>query len=175
MKRLILLFLLVSTELFAQLHLDNNSFKMYNGRLITIIPDTVVAPILVYQADSTIIRFEIVLPAHIVPANDSTWLGTLPSNFLVTEVHCWVKQSFNAIGDDILKIGHVDNKDAYMTEVDIGSTGIKTWNHVADGVRVGKYETVERGVWAWYTYTESIPTNGLAIVYIKGVQVGVEP
>jgi len=62
-----------------------------------------------------------------------------------------------------------------MIETDVSSTGIKTNGNVADGVRVGKSEDTERVVYAYYTVTESNPTEGKALITLIWTEVPVKP
>jgi hypothetical protein len=133
-----------------------------------VLSDTLVDPVLIYQSDSTIVRVPRILSKWIVAADhgDSVFIGTLPKNAIILEVQLWVQQRFNAIDTNTVEVGHPNNHDAYIVETDIGSVGRKTNNNVADGVRVGKLESVEREMYAYVVCTGSNPTIGKAHITI---------
>lgn len=130
--------------------------------------DTLADPILLYQADSTVVRVPKILSKWIVAADhgDSVYIGMLPKNTLILEVQLWVQQKFNAIDTNTVQVGHPSNHDAYIIETDIGSVGRKTNNNVADGVRVGKLENVGRAMYAYLKNTGSNPMTGKALITI---------
>jgi len=150
---------------------------MYATKIVSEVPDSTIIPFTIYQPGGIPIRVPYAFSSWITSADhgDSVKLGILPANCLVMEVKLWVEENFNAIGDDIIKVGHSGNKDAYIIETDVSAKGIKTNGNVADGVRIGKTENVVRQIYAYYTVTESIPTTGKALVTIIWTQVDAEP
>lgn len=92
-------------------------------------------------------------------------LGTLPVGAYVIRVQLHVTQAFNSGGTDNIRVGHATDDDAYGTDTDVSTTGIKT---VTAGTGVG-YDTVARAVDATYTNGGGEPTTGTAHVILEYV------
>ena len=170
MKKYLLLFLLLPCVAFAQHGVATTAKKLQVA-----LPDSTEIPTDYFQPDGTPIRAIYGFSSWVQASDDSVKLGVLPADALILEVKLWVKEGFNATGDDYIKVGHSDNQDAYIVETDVSTTGIKTNGNAADGSRIGKSGDNVRVVWAYYTATGSIPTTGKALITIIWTKVDVSP
>lgn len=83
-------------------------------------------------------------------------LAALPEYFVVYAINVWVSEAFNSDGADEVTVGHDADVDAYMTSLDVSSTGVKSPTLGADAKKVESNKTVR----AYYTAGGSTPTTG---------------
>lgn len=98
-------------------------------------------------------------------------LGTIPKNAVVRSVYIHVTQAFNSDGTDLLTVGHAEDPDAYVTNLDVSTTGVKT---VSLGTGVG-WNGTARAVDVTYTASGSAPTTGKALVIVIFDLVPIQP
>ncbi len=90
-------------------------------------------------------------------------LGTLPADAYVEGVDVHVTEAFNSDGTDLLTVGYAADPDAFLTSLDVSTTGIKT---VTLGVLAG-YNGPARLVEAYYVNGGTEPTTGKALVVLR--------
>jgi len=83
----------------------------------------------------------------------------------ILRAHVEVLEAFNSSGSDLLIVGHADDDDAYITSIDVSSTGIKA---VTLGSGVG-YDDDARAVIATYTAGGTAPTTGSVVITLEFV------
>lgn len=94
-------------------------------------------------------------------------LGVLPADTYVTGVRIHVTEAFNSDGTDLLSVGYDADADAFATDTDVSTTGVKT---VTLGALAG-YNGTARTVEAYYVNggTEPTITSALPVVEYSGV------
>jgi hypothetical protein len=98
-------------------------------------------------------------------------IGTVPAGAVITNARLIVTQAFNSDGTDLISIG-VDTAETIIAATnDVSTTGTKT---LVFGVAVGRYESVDRIVEAYYTNGGSEPTTGRALVTVEFYRVALE-
>ena len=90
-------------------------------------------------------------------------MGILPAGAYVVRASLHVTEAFNSSGTDNIQCGYDSDNDAYFTNTDVSTTGIKS---VTLGAGIG-YDTVSRRVEAYYTNSASEPTAGEAEVILE--------
>jgi len=90
-------------------------------------------------------------------------LGTLPVQAYVINVRVHVTQAFDSDGTDEITVGYDGGVDAFMTALDVSTTGVKA---TTLGSGVG-YSGTARLVEAYYTAGGSAPTLGKALVIVE--------
>jgi len=83
----------------------------------------------------------------------------------ILRAHVEVLEAFDSDGTDLLVVGHADDDDAYITSIDISSTGIKS---VTLGSDKG-YDATARAVIATYTAGGSAATQGSVAITLEFV------
>jgi len=83
----------------------------------------------------------------------------------VLRAHVEVLEAFNSDGTDILVVGHTDDADAYITSIDVSTTGVKA---VTLGTGVA-YDATARAVIAAYTASGTAPTTGSVVITLEVV------
>ncbi len=81
----------------------------------------------------------------------------------ILRAHVEVLEAFNSDGADTLVVGHTDDDDAYITTIDVSTTGIKA---VTLGANKG-YDAIPRDVIAKYTAGGSAPTQGSVSITLE--------
>jgi hypothetical protein len=74
-----------------------------------------------------------------------------------------LEQAFNSDGTNLLTVGHDADVDAYVTSLDVSSTGVKA---PTMGAPVGTVDATSRSVAAYYTAHGSSPTTGEAHIVV---------
>lgn len=90
-------------------------------------------------------------------------LGILQPDTYFVRAHVHVTEAFNSSGNDTLTVGYDADTDAFITSVDVSSTGVKS---VTLGVLQG-YNSTARKVEAYYVNSGTEPTTGKAIVILE--------
>ena len=98
-------------------------------------------------------------------------LGALQPGSYFVRAHCHVTESFDSDGSDTLTVGYDTDTDAFVTSIDVSSTGVKS---VTLGTLQG-YNGTARSVKAYYVAGGSAPTQGKAIVIVEFLPVPVSP
>jgi hypothetical protein len=91
-------------------------------------------------------------------------LGVLPQFAIVTGVDVWVQEAFNSDGTNLLMVGYDALANAYVTALDVSTTGVKT---PTMGSTVGAQDLTERQVEAYYVNGGTEPTTGRAHITIR--------
>lgn len=90
-------------------------------------------------------------------------LGTVPAHKYVARAHVHVTEEFNSDGADALTIGYTTDPDAFVTSIDVSSTGVKA---ATLGALAG-YNSSAHSVEAIYTAGGSAPTTGKVYVCLE--------
>ena len=98
-------------------------------------------------------------------------LGTLPANSHVLDVQVYVQAAFNSDGTDLLTVGYDGTVSAFVTSLDVSTTGLKS---PTLGSGMG-YNATSRAVEVYYTAGGSAPTTGSAIVVLRFVRAAAAP
>lgn len=112
------------------------------------------------------------LSGWVTAASQSIELGWLPATFAVVNVSVRVQQAFNSDGTDLLEVGYSGDDDAYMTALDVSTTGIKS---VTLGSKVLWEDDNGRTLIVKYTNGGSEPTEGRALVLVEWSPIQVRP
>lgn len=98
-------------------------------------------------------------------------LGILQPGTYFVRAHVHVTEAFNSSGNDTLTVGYDADPDAFITSVDVSSTGVKS---VTLGVLQG-YNGTARNVEAYYSNSGTEPTTGQALVILEVFRVPPTP
>ena len=105
-------------------------------------------------------------------ATDTITLGALPADAMVTEVYVWVQEAFDSDGDDFLYVGYDGDSDAYGTELDVSSTGVKAMTLGATSKTV---DGTGRTLKVYYNDGGSDAANGEVHVAVKWFRATTNP
>ena len=81
----------------------------------------------------------------------------------ILRAHVEVLEAFDSDGGDTLVVGHADDDDAYITSIDVSTTGVKA---VVLGSGI-TYDATARSVIAKYTAGGSAPTTGSVAITLE--------
>lgn len=90
-------------------------------------------------------------------------LGIINAPFYFVRAHVHVTEAFNSDGTDTLVVGYSTDTDAFITSVDVSTTGVKS---VTLGALQG-FNTTSYSILATYTAGGSQPTTGKALVILE--------
>lgn len=90
-------------------------------------------------------------------------LGAVSGDTYVMRAHCHVIEAFNSDGTDTLTVGTDVDPDAFITSIDVSTTGIKT---ATLGVRAG-FTAAASPIKAFYANSGSAPTTGKAVILLE--------
>lgn len=103
------------------------------------------------------------MTAWVTSSSQNPTLGTMPAGSYFVRAHCHVTEAFNSDGTDTLTVGYDTDTDAFVTSIDVSSTGVKS---VTLGVLNG-YNGTARAVEAYYVNGGSEPSEGKALVILE--------
>lgn len=103
------------------------------------------------------------MTAWVTKNSQNPALGILQPNTYFVRAHVHVTEAFNSDGSDTLTVGYDTDSDAFITSVDVSTTGIKS---VTLGALAG-YNSTARKVEAYYVNGGSEPTTGKALVILE--------
>jgi hypothetical protein len=103
------------------------------------------------------------LMTWVTSGSQSRSLGVLQAGTYVARAHVHVTEGFNSDGSDTLNVGYDTDTDAFITSVDVSTTGIKS---ITLGSLAG-YNATARQVKAYYVNGGSEPTTGKALVILE--------
>lgn len=95
----------------------------------------------------------------------------MPPGSYFVRAHCHVTQAFNSDGTDEITVGYDADTDAFITAIDVSSTGVKS---VTLGALNG-YNGTARSVEAYYVNGGSEPSQGKALIILEFFPVPVQP
>jgi hypothetical protein len=90
-------------------------------------------------------------------------MTTLPIGANVVRAHLHVLEAFNSDGSDNISIGYTGTLQAFATNTDVSTTGVKT---MTLGSEIG-YQAVSRAINAYYVNGGTEPTTGKAVVNLE--------
>lgn len=98
-------------------------------------------------------------------------MGALLAGTYLAAAHVHVTEAFNSDGTDTLTVGYDADPDAFVTSVDVSTTGVKS---VTLGALSG-YNGTARAVEAYYVNSGTEPTTGKALVILEILRVPKQP
>lgn len=111
------------------------------------------------------------IQAWVSSSQQNPFMGILPADTYVSQVHCHVTEAFNSSTTDEITVGYDADVDAFATTIDSSSTGVKSVNL---GVLNG-YNSVARKVEAYYVNGGTEPSTGKAFIWIETIKVPTSP
>ena len=111
------------------------------------------------------------LTAWVTSSTQNPTLGILQPGSYVYSVRMHVTQAFNSDGTDNISVGYDGTTNAYCTNTDVSTTGVKT---PTLGSGIG-YDSTARTVEAYYTNGGSEPSAGKALVIVEFFRVPLSP
>jgi len=103
------------------------------------------------------------LSCVVTATNKTVLLGVLPIGSNIVRVFIQVLIAFNSSGTDLIRIGYTGTTNAFATDTDVSTTGIKS---PTLGASAG-YQTGAHQVYAYYTAGVADQTLGKAVVNIE--------
>ena len=111
------------------------------------------------------------LAGWVASGSQPVLLGILPIASYVARVHVHCTTAFNGDGTDNITVGYTGTTNAFSTNADVSTTGVKT---ITLGANIG-YQTVSREINAYYVNGGSEPTTGRALVIVEFFLAAVVP
>lgn len=111
------------------------------------------------------------LQAWVTKATKTPTMGIIQAPFYFARAHVHVTEAFNSDGTDTLVVGYSTDTDAFVTTVDVSTTGVKS---VTLGTLQG-YNSTNYTALATYTAGGTDPTTGKALVILEFFPVKLSP
>lgn len=105
--------------------------------------------------------------------SSTMWTGEeIPAGYILLEAHMHVVEEFDSDGTNLARGGHAGDDDAFFTDEDVSTTGVKT---LTSGAELKNYSGTARTPQAKYTPGGSAATTGKALVVYTYAPVPTEP
>jgi hypothetical protein len=101
--------------------------------------------------------------AWVTSSSQNPTLGILQPGAYVARAHVHVTEAFDSDGTDTLTVGYSTDTDAFVTSVDVSTTGVKS---ITLGILSG-FNSTARTVKAYYVNGGSSPATGKALVILE--------
>lgn len=89
--------------------------------------------------------------------------GSVPADMYVLRGHCHVLEEFDSDGTDTITVGTDADPDAFITDIDVSTTGVKS---VTLGARAGFTQDASP-IKFFYANGGSEPTTGKALITLE--------
>lgn len=111
------------------------------------------------------------LSTWVTHTSTSPTLGTFRPGTYFVRAHCHVTEAFDSDGSDNLTVGYTTDTDAFVTSIDVSTTGVKS---VSLGTLAG-YNGTAHSVTAYYVAGGSAPTQGKCLIVLEFIRVPTQP
>ncbi len=128
---------------------------------------TVLQPPAVHTANPVLKMFGKTLTFSSPGTTVALRLGTLPAGAMVVGGGAYVTTAFDDTGNDFIDIGTTSDDDAFATDLDVSSKGLKVLDEMAT---TDDYNTAEIGVTATYAGANANATVGSAYVFVYYIE-----
>lgn len=108
--------------------------------------------------------------AWVTHSRQTVDLGAIPADTYVMRAHCHVVEAFNSNGTDTVTVGTDADPDAFVTSIDVSTTGIKSCTL---GVRAGHGSASPIKV--FYVASGSQPSTGKALIILETTRTPPQP
>jgi len=112
-----------------------------------------------------------ILQSWVTSGTQNPTLGVLQAGSYVKEAFLHVTEAFNSSGTDNISVGYDADTDAFVTNVDVSTTGVKSLTLGA----LNGYNGTARKVEAYYVNGGTEPSAGKALVILEIDRVPLEP
>lgn len=108
--------------------------------------------------------------AWVTHSRQTVDLGAIPTDTYVMRAHCHVTEAFNSNGTDTVTVGTDADPDAFVTSIDVSTTGIKSCTL---GARAGYGSSSPLKI--FYANGGSEATTGAALIILETIKAPPSP